>query len=366
MTRPVIALLIVAGLVIAGCDKQKPADDSPAGSVVPANVATPVAEALMASAQALFKPIPAAAPALPGNDATPAKLDLGRMLFFDPRLSVSHAISCASCHNIGLGGTDTQPTSIGHQWERGGRNAPTVLNAVFNTAQFWDGRAADLQAQAGGPMVNPVEMASPEAHVTEQLKGIPGYHDVFAKAFAGEADPVTLINVEKAIAVFEAGLLTPDSPFDRYLKGDASALTAVQKQGLQLFINKGCAACHGGINVGGGMYAKFGVVASPDATIRPPGDKGRSVVTGMTGDDYIFKVPTLRNIALTAPYFHTGSVWDLRQAVEVMANAQLGTQLTAPEVDDITVFLDSLTGVQPEVSVPILPGGVTATPRPEP
>lgn len=350
----------------AACGKQTPAEGTSVASAVPAKVAEAVADPLMSSAQALFKAIPSTAPALPGNAATPAKLDLGRMLFFDPRLSASHAISCASCHNIGLGGTDNQPTSIGHHWQRGARNAPTVLNAVFNTAQFWDGRAADLQAQAGGPMVNPVEMASPEAHVTEQLKGIPGYHDAFAKAFPGESDPVTLANVEKAIAVFEAGLLTPDAPFDRYLKGDASALTALQKQGLQRFIDKGCAACHGGINVGGGMYAKFGVVASPGATMRPPGDKGRSAVTGMTGDDYIFKVPTLRNIALTAPYFHTGSVWDLRQSVEVMANAQLGTALTAPEVDEITAFLDSLTGVQPDIAVPILPGGVAATPQPQP
>ncbi len=366
MTRPAIALLVVAGFAAAGCDNQEPADSASATSAAPAKPTTSVAEPLMANAQALFKVIPASAPVLPGNEATPAKRDLGRMLFFDPRLSASHAISCASCHNIGLGGTDNQPTSIGHHWQRGARNAPTVLNAVFNTAQFWDGRAADLQAQAGGPMVNPVEMASPEAHVTEQLKGIPGYHDVFAKAFPGETDPITLVNVEKSIAVFEAGLLTPDAPFDRYLKGDASALTAAQKQGLQLFINKGCAACHGGINVGGGMYAKFGVVSTPDAAMRPPGDKGRSAVTGMTGDDYIFKVPTLRNIALTAPYFHTGSVWDLRQAVEVMANAQLGATLTAPEIDNITAFLGSLTGVQPDIAVPVLPAGVAATPQPEP
>ena len=320
----------------------------------------------MVNAQALFKPIPAAAPALPGNGATPDKLALGKMLFFDPRLSASHAISCASCHNIGLGGTDNEPTSIGHHWQHGGRNAPTVLNAVFNTAQFWDGRAADLQAQAGGPMVNPVEMASPQAHVAEQLQGIPGYRDAFAKAFPGETQAVTLANAEKAIAVFEAGLLTPDSPFDRYLRGDAAAMTAAQKTGLQLFIDKGCAACHNGINVGGGMYAKFGVVASPGAAMRPPGDKGRSVVTGKTDDDYNFKVPSLRNIALTAPYFHTGSVWDLRQAVEVMGNAQLGDKLTTPEIDGITAFLGSLTGVQPSIVLPILPGGVAATPRPQP
>jgi cytochrome c peroxidase len=365
MMRPATGLVIIACLATIACDRQKSAN-TPSTDENATAAATSISEPLMANAQALFKPIPAAAPALPDNDATPAKLALGKMLFFDPRLSVSHAISCASCHNIGLGGTDNQPTSIGHHWQRGGRNAPTVLNAVFNTAQFWDGRAADLQAQAGGPMVNPVEMASPQAHVTEQLAGIPGYRDAFAKAFPGEAQALTLANAEKAIAVFEAGLLTPDSPFDRYLKGNPAALTVAQKAGLQLFIDKGCAACHSGINVGGGMYAKFGVVASPDAVVRPPGDKGRSVVTGKTDDDYNFKVPSLRNIALTAPYFHTGSVWDLRQAVEVMGNAQLGDKLTAPEIDSLTAFLDSLTGVQPNIFLPILPGGVTATPRPQP
>jgi cytochrome c peroxidase len=153
--------------------------------------------------------IPTAPPELPGNVATPAKVELGKILYFDPRLSASHAISCSSCHSIGLGGADAEPTSIGHRWQHGGRNAPTVLNAVFNKVQFWDGRAKDLEQQAGGPMANLVEMASPKAHVAEQLKGIPGYHDLFAKAFPGEADPITLANAQKAIAVFEATLITP-------------------------------------------------------------------------------------------------------------------------------------------------------------
>jgi cytochrome c peroxidase len=177
------------------------------------------------------------------------------MLYFDPRLSASHAISCNSCHNIGLGGADAEPTSIGHRWQHGGRNAPTVFNAVFNKAQFWDGRAKDLEQQAGGPIVNPIEMASPEPHVAEQLKGTPGYREAFDKAFPGEPSPITLGNVQKAIAVFEATLITPNAPFDRFLQGDQSALSAVQKEGLALFIDRGCASCHNGINVGGGMYA---------------------------------------------------------------------------------------------------------------
>jgi cytochrome c peroxidase len=169
------------------------------------------ADALMTAAQAQFKPIPMTAPALPGNPATPAKVLLGKMLFFDPRLSASHAISCNSCHNIGLGGVDDQETSIGHHWQRGGRNSPTVFNAVFNTAQFWDGRAKDLEAQAGGPMVNPVEMASPTAHVAEQLSATPGYVTAFQSAFPGTPGPVTLENAQRAIAVFEATLITPNA-----------------------------------------------------------------------------------------------------------------------------------------------------------
>jgi len=319
----------------------------------------------MTAAQARFKPIPAAPPALPDNPATPAKVELGTMLYFDPRLSASHAISCSSCHNVGLGGVDAQETSIGHQWQRGGRNAPTVFNAIFNRAQFWDGRARDLEQQAGGPLVNPVEMASPPEHVVEQLAGIPGYVVAFKAAFPGESQPLTLANAQKAIAVFEATLITPNAPFDKYLKGDASALTATQKQGLQLFIDKGCATCHNGINVGGGKYEPFGVVERPGADLLPPADKGRFMVTKTVSDEYVFKVPTLRNIALTAPYFHSGRSWDLRQAVAVMGVSQLGAQLTAEETERIAVFLDALTGEQPKIVHPILPPGVAGTPRPE-
>lgn len=324
------------------------------------------ADELMTAAQAHFKPIPSAAPALPGNVATPAKLTLGKMLYFDPRLSASHSISCNSCHNVGLGGVDAQETSIGHRWQRGGRNAPTVLNAVFNTAQFWDGRAKDLEAQAGGPMVNPVEMASPTEHVAEQLAAIPGYVTAFHNAFPSETDPVTLANAQKAIAVFEATLITPNAPFDKFLRGDANALTAIQKTGLKLFMDRGCVACHSGINVGGGMYAPFGVVERPDASILPPNDKGRFMITRSAGDEYVFKVPTLRNIALTAPYFHSGKAWDLRQAVAVMGTSQLGAQLTPDEIGAITAFLESLTGEQPNITYPILPPSVSSTPRPEP
>ncbi len=324
------------------------------------------ADSVMTAAQGRFKPIPVSAPELPGNPATPAKILLGKMLYFDPRLSASHAISCNSCHNIGLGGVDDQETSIGHRWQRGGRNAPTVFNAVFNTAQFWDGRAKDLEAQAGGPMVNPVEMASPTAHVAEQLAAIPGYVSAFQSAFPGATPAVTLQNAQRAIAVFEATLITPNAPFDKYLKGNAAALNDTQLSGLKLFMDKGCAACHNGINVGGGQYAPFGVVEKPGAAFLPPEDKGRFMVTKTPSDEYVFKVPTLRNIALTAPYFHTGKAWDLRQAVAVMGTSQLGANLSEVEVDRITAFLGSLTGEIPTIIYPALPPGVASTPNPEP
>jgi cytochrome c peroxidase len=324
------------------------------------------ADSLMVSAQAQFKPIPTTPPTLPGNQATLPKVELGKMLYFDPRLSASHAISCNSCHNVGMAGVDSEETSIGHKWQRGGRNAPTVLNAVFNTAQFWDGRAKDLEEQAGGPMVNPIEMASPKEHVAEQLGAIPGYVAAFKAAFPADSKPVTLANAQKAIAVFEATLITPNAPFDRYLRGDAAALSQSQKEGLQLFMNKGCAACHSGINVGGGMYAPFGVVEKPGADLLPPQDKGRFAVTKTASDEYVFRAPTLRNIALTAPYFHSGRAWDLRQAVGVMSSSQLGAELTASEIDRITAFLESLTGEQPKIVHPVLPPSVAATPRPQP
>ncbi|SFK71369.1 cytochrome-c peroxidase [Methylocapsa palsarum] len=343
MLKRVLAAAAVSGVALA----------SPAG-----------ADDLMTKARQLFEPLPKTAPALPGNPSTPAKLDLGKKLFFEPRLSASHAISCNSCHNLGLGGADAEPTSIGHNWQRGGRNSPTVFNAAFNVAQFWDGRAKDLEEQAGGPMINPVEMASLESQVGEQLKGIPGYKAAFSDAFPGEADPVTKSNAQKAIAVFEATLITPDAPFDRFLNGDANALSASQKEGLALFMEKGCSDCHNGINIGGGRYAQFGAAIKPGVEYLPQSDKGRFAVTKDASDENVYKVPTLRNITLTAPYFHTGKVWDLRQAVQLMAASQLGEQITPGEIDKITDFLASLTGDQPQVSYPILPPNVASTPKP--
>jgi len=324
------------------------------------------AEELLDEARQLFEPIPLTPPELPNNPATPEKVELGKMLYFETRLSESHVISCNSCHIVGMGGVDALETSIGHRWQRGGRNAPTVLNAVFNTAQFWDGRAKDLEEQAGGPIVNPIEMGATQEHAIEQLKAIPGYVEVFEKAFPDAADPITYGNIENAIALFEATLITPNAPFDRYLRGEVAALTDEQREGLRLFIDANCAACHNGINIGGGMYAPFGVIERPGADVLPVDDKGRFAITKTIDDEYVFKVPSLRNIARTAPYFHSGRSWDLNQAVAVMGVSQVGTELQPDEIEKIVAFLRSLTGEQPQVIYPILPESVATTPRPQP
>lgn len=324
------------------------------------------ADALRLQAQALFEPIPLEPPSPEGNPLTAAKVELGRMLFFEPRLSEGHNISCDTCHRIGLGGVDMLETSIGHRWQRGGRNAPTVLNAVFNTAQFWDGRAKDLAEQAGGPIENPIEMGITHDHAVAMLRAIPGYAEPFAAAFPDDPDPISIDNVRFAIEAFEATLITPNAPFDRYLRGDDGALSPEQVEGLRLFVQRGCAGCHNGVNLGGNQYAPFGVAENPGADILPPADKGRFQLTRSASDEYVFKVPTLRNIALTPPYFHSGKSWDLEQAVGVMASAQLGTELAEEEIGAITSFLMALTGEQPSVTYPILPPSVVETPRPQP
>lgn len=316
------------------------------------------ADDLLTAARARFQPIPLKAPELPGNPATPAKLDLGRMLYFDPRVSAGRPGSCNSCHNVGLAGADGRETAIGHSWQKGGRNVPTAFNAVFNTARFWDGRAQDVEDQPTGRTFNPIEMALPRDQLSAQLAAIPGYLAAFRAAFPGESAPVTLANAQKAIAVFQATLITPNAPFDRYLRGDAYALNARQKAGLQLFISKGCAECHDGMNLGGTRYAPFGILERPGAEVLPRDDKGRFMVTDTVGDQYVFKVPQLRNIALTAPYFHSGRAWDLAQSVAVMAASQVGAPVSAEESAQITAFLGSLTGEQPRIIYPVLPAVV--------
>lgn len=322
-------------------------------------------DSLRQRAQSLFKPIPEAPPALrDGNAPTPERITLGKMLFFDPRLSASHLISCNTCHNLGLGGADLQETSTGHHWQKGPRNAPTVYNAVFNIAQFWDGRAKDLAAQAKGPVQAAVEMNNTPEHVIATLKSLPPYVALFQAAFPKSKEPLSFDNVALAIEDFEATLLTPNGPFDRYLKGDEKALNAEQKEGLKLFMDKGCASCHNGVNVGGMGYFPFGVVAAPPGNVRPAGDTGRYKVTSTAGDKYVFRAPELRNVALTPPYFHSGKVWRLADAVAIMGSAQLGIHLTNRETGRITAFLHTLNGEPPRIEYPQLPPNTEDTPRP--
>ncbi|XSC42509.1 cytochrome-c peroxidase [Bradyrhizobium sp. RDT10] len=319
---------------------------------------------LMRAARQIFKPIPSIMPAVKDNPVTHEKVELGKMLFFDPRLSASEIISCNSCHNLGTGGVDAGPTSVGHGWQQGPRRAPTVYNAVFNLAQFWDGRAADLKAQAKGPVQARVEMNATPDHVLNTLNSMSDYVVMFKKAFPNEASPVTFDNFAKAIEAFEATLITPAAPFDQYLEGDTTALNDQQKAGLKLFMQTGCSSCHNGINVGGQGYFPFGVIQRLGATLLPASDKGRYAVTKAASDEYVFRAAPLRNVALRAPYFHSGQVWSLKQAVGVMGETQLGIELSDKEKNDIVAFLNSLTGQLPKIEYPKLPTRTDATPPP--
>jgi cytochrome c peroxidase len=360
-----LAILVPAAALGWAC---APAGDTPADAssetetVAQAEAASP----LMQRARVLFEVVPATPPELEGNPITPVKVELGKKLYFEPRLSQSWLISCNTCHNLGLGGVDLMETSIGHGWQAGPRNAPTVLNSVYNLAQFWDGRAADLMEQAQGPVQAAVEMSSTPERTVETLKSIPDYVAMFREAFPDEADPVTFANMARAIEAFEATLITPNSPFDQYLGGADAALTDDEKAGLGLFMDSGCTACHGGILLGGSSYQRFGAVRNPGAELLPPEDRGRFNVTGNPNDEFAFKVPVLRNVELTAPYFHTGKVWELGESVAVMGEAQLGKDFTVEEVGQITSFLTSLTGDQPNVDYPVLPVHTADTPQPDP
>jgi len=298
-------------------------------------------------AKSKFQPLPSLPPIPADNPQTKVKVALGKMLYFDPRLSKSKLISCNTCHNLSLGGDDNQRTSIGHRWQHGPRNAPTVLNAAFLKVQFWDGRAPTLEEQAKGPLTAPVEMAgSPDIDVN-RIKSIPEYVKLFRVAFPGEKDPVNFENIAKAIAAYERTLITPNSPFDRYLNGDESALTQDQKDGMVLFVKVGCISCHNGPVLSDGNFHKF----------EWNNDKGRYKVTQNPSDMYMFRTPQLRNVALTAPYFHDGSVDKLEDAIKIMAEKMLNRKLKDVEIWKIKAFLESLTGDVPiEARVlPVLP-----------
>jgi cytochrome c peroxidase len=310
--------------------------------------------------------LPALPPIPADNPMSAAKVELGKQLFFDPRLSVDGTLSCNSCHNVMASGTDNRSVSVGVKGQKGGRSAPTVWNAAFLTAQFWDGRAATLEDQAKGPILNPIEMGMPnEQAVLDRLNSIPGYRDQFQAVFGGK-NPLTFDNVAKAIAAYERTLITPNSPFDRYLSGEESALSEKAKQGMQLVQDVGCTACHNGanfagptaLNMGEGFYQKFPTFPGSqyDKKYDLVSDMGRFEVTKNEADRNMWRVATWRNVAGTAPYFHNGSVATLDEAVRVMGKTQLNLDLNDGQVEAIAAFLNSLTGELPAQAMPQLPG----------
>lgn len=298
------------------------------------------------------------------NPATPARVELGRMLYYEKRLSKAHDLSCNSCHDLARYGVDGEAKSPGHRKQRGARNSPSVYNAAGAFVQFWDGRSPDVEQQATAPLLNPVEMAAPNGeHVVRVLRSMPAYVTAFANAFPGEKEPVTFDNVGRAIGAFERGLTTR-ARWDDYLEGKKDALTPAEVNGLKTFTNVGCMVCHTGELLGGSMYQKVGaVVAWPNQA-----DPGRFEVTKNEADRMVFRVPSLRNVAKTAPYFHDGSAQALPEAVRKMGKHQLGIELSEREVAAIVTWFDSLTGDLPMayVAQPTLPPDGPNTPKPDP
>jgi cytochrome c peroxidase len=317
--------MVAVALIVPACKRQEQAS----ARIDPAQLA-------------VFAPLPAAMES-PANPLTEPKVDLGRMLYYDTRLSRDQDLSCNSCHDLNAYGVDGRQFSVGTKKQLGGRNAPTVYNAALHLTQFWDGRAPTVEEQAKGPVLNPVEMAMPSgAAVIARLRAVPAYREAFRRAFPGEANPINYNNVGAVIGAFERRLVTPGR-WDRFLQGDAAALTLAEKQGFNTFTASGCQACHTGVLLGGSMYQKIGVV-------RPWLDKsdvGREAITHQPSDSLVFKVPSLRNVARTAPYFHNGSVATLPEAVKLMAQHQLGRDLTEQQVTQIVAFLNALTGEVP-------------------
>jgi cytochrome c peroxidase len=311
-----------------------------------------------------WQTLPDRAPEPADNPTTPAKVALGKMLYHEPRISANGVVSCNSCHNVMGGGDDNRGGSIGVRDQVGGRSAPTVWNSAFNSVQFWDGRAPSLEAQAKGPVTNPGEMGMKNwDEVIARLKAMPGYTEAFAAAF-GAGDTVTVDNFAKAVAAYERTLITPNSPYDQYVKGNKAALTDQQVRGMNTFAEVGCVQCHSGAAFNGpqlpegtGFFMKFPLYQNGvmEARYNFSADNGRFDVTGNEADRHAFKVPTLRNVALTAPYFHNGQVKTLQDAVVVMGKVQLNKDLTDPQISDITAFLNALTGEFPRIEMPRLP-----------
>jgi len=363
------ALVTLGALALHGCSKEAPQAPAPQAAVAaPApDPATPPAPKLapldpVKLVQA-FKPAPPAKDA-PKPQDTAEQIALGRMLFFDARLSKNHDVSCNSCHGLSTFGVDNKPVSEGHKGQKGLRNSPTVYNAAGHIAQFWDGRAPTLEVQAEGPIFNPVEMALPDdKRLVATLSSMPEYVKSFQKAFPGEKKPVTRASVAQAIAAFERQLITP-SRFDKFLAGEQDALTAQERRGLETFVSSGCTTCHNGPAVGGTSFQKIGLIEEwPHLT-----DVGRFDVTKAEDDRAKFRVPTLRNVEKTGPYMHDGAIQALPEMVRLMAKHQLGKTLTDGEVEDVVAFLKSLTGELPQqyISAPELPKSTRKTPKPDP
>jgi cytochrome c peroxidase len=289
------------------------------------------------------------------------KVALGRMLYFDKRLSRGHDLSCNSCHDLAAHGADGRRTSVGHKGQVGTRNAPTVYNAASHIAQFWDGRAETVEKQATGPILNPIEMANSEDRVVETLSSIPRYVEMFRAAYPGDEHPVSLAHVGDAIGAFERGLTT-SSRWDEFIAGKTDALTQTEKRGLRIFLDVGCMACHTGPQVGASMYQRVGVIEPwPNQS-----DIGRAAITKVEGDKMTFKVPSLKNIADTGPYFHDGSAATLEDAIRTMARHQVGVELTDEDVASIAAWMRSLSGtIDPAyIAAPELPPTTDRTPQP--
>jgi cytochrome c peroxidase len=314
-------------------------------------------DALLKDARSVFAPLPKDF-ATAERPVTPALVELGRMLFFDPRMSVDGTASCARCHQPALYGGDGLTKSHGHHDKLNGRNAPTVLNTALQVKQHWTGNRVDVEDQATKALTGAASYGNPNFETPmARLKAIAGYRPLFAAAFPGEADPVTPQNWGKAIGAYERTLVSR-SRFDDFLDGKADALSAQERAGLRAFIDTGCIACHNGAGVGGGDFRKFGVVEDYwKATASQEIDKGVAADTKKAEDEYLFKVPTLRNVAMTGPYFHDGAVASLDAAVRIMAKVQLGAAVDDKTVQDIVAFLGSLTGPLPAnyATAPVLP-----------
>ena len=325
-------------------------------------------KALLERAQAVFKPLPDLAEMQKVRPFTEEQVKLGQQLWYENRLSKGNTVSCNSCHNLATAGVDNMPTSAGHKSQFGARNSPTALNAALLGSQFWDGRAADVEEQAGGPLLNPVEMANAtEADAAAKIAGIPEYQEKFKAAFP-EDGAVSFKNITTALGAFERTLLTP-TRWDDYLKGNVSALSEQERKGVRAFMDNGCMSCHSGVNLGGTMFQKFGLVDGPywKHIDDPKHDKGRADVTKKAEDEFFFRVPGLRNVERTYPYFHNGSVWELDKAVNIMAKAQLGKTLAPEDTENIVAFLKALSGNVPESArtMPELPVSTDVKSRPD-